>query len=148
VPYLNKSLSHFNKNPFHQGFLTEIVTINLRESFFNILMNIKRAEFSSLSLTCRETARVNLHAIFLTPDSGFKVFSASSLSTAKPISTDSDTKELSTEYDHFHLQKINQFTRQMSSFVSMLLAETGKVSSLNTCALNCQNISWLTLSTL
>ncbi|KAF6024260.1 hypothetical protein EB796_017431 [Bugula neritina] len=42
------------------------------------------------------------------------------------ISTESDTKELSAEYDHFHLQKINQFTRQMSSFVSMLLAETGK----------------------
>jgi len=103
---------------------------------------------SAVCLTCRETPRVNLHSIFLTPDSGFKVFSASPLSTAKPVSTESDTKELSAEYDHFHLQKINQFTRQMSSFVSMLLAETGKVSSLNTCALNCQNISWLTVNML
>jgi len=31
VPHLNKSLASFNKNPFRQGFLTGIVTINLRE---------------------------------------------------------------------------------------------------------------------
>jgi len=28
---LNKSLARFNKNPFHQGFLTGIMTTNLRE---------------------------------------------------------------------------------------------------------------------
>jgi len=33
VPHLNKSLARSNKNPFHQGFLTEIVSINLREFF-------------------------------------------------------------------------------------------------------------------
>jgi len=32
VSHLNKSLSHFNKNLFHQGFVAGIVTINLRES--------------------------------------------------------------------------------------------------------------------
>jgi len=31
VPHLKKSLARSNKNPFYQGFLTEIVTINLRE---------------------------------------------------------------------------------------------------------------------
>jgi len=30
VPHLNKSLACFNKNPFYQGFLTVIVTINLQ----------------------------------------------------------------------------------------------------------------------
>jgi len=35
VPHLNKSLARSNKNPFFQGFLTGIVTINLRE-FFSI----------------------------------------------------------------------------------------------------------------
>jgi len=33
VPDLNKSLARSNKNPFYQGFLTGIVTINLREFF-------------------------------------------------------------------------------------------------------------------
>jgi len=33
VPHVNKSLAGFNKNPFHQGFLTGIVTINFREFF-------------------------------------------------------------------------------------------------------------------
>jgi len=32
VPHLNKSFGQFNKNPFHQGFLTEISIINLREA--------------------------------------------------------------------------------------------------------------------
>jgi len=31
VPHLNKSLARSNKNPFYQGFLTGIATINLRE---------------------------------------------------------------------------------------------------------------------
>jgi len=31
VPHLNKSLARSNKNPFNQGFLTVIATINLRE---------------------------------------------------------------------------------------------------------------------
>jgi len=31
---LNKSLARFNKNPFHQGFLTGIATINLCEFCF------------------------------------------------------------------------------------------------------------------
>jgi len=31
VPHLNKSLARSNKNLFNQGFLTGIVTINLRE---------------------------------------------------------------------------------------------------------------------
>jgi len=30
-PHLNKSLARSNKNPFYQGFLTGIATINLRE---------------------------------------------------------------------------------------------------------------------
>jgi len=34
---LNKSLARSNKNPFYQGFLTGIVTINLREFFYNVL---------------------------------------------------------------------------------------------------------------
>jgi len=34
VPHLNKSLGCFNKNPFYQGFLTGIVTINLREMLY------------------------------------------------------------------------------------------------------------------
>jgi len=34
VPQLNKSLARSNKNPFYQGFLTGIVTINLREREF------------------------------------------------------------------------------------------------------------------
>jgi len=29
VPHLNKSLARSNKNPFYQGFLTGIATINL-----------------------------------------------------------------------------------------------------------------------
>jgi len=33
VPHLNKSLARSNKNPFYQGFLTGIATINLREFF-------------------------------------------------------------------------------------------------------------------
>jgi len=33
VPHLNKSLARSNKNPFYQGFLTGIVTINLREFY-------------------------------------------------------------------------------------------------------------------
>jgi len=35
---LNKSLARSNKNPFYQGFLTGIVTINLRE-FFMLFKN-------------------------------------------------------------------------------------------------------------
>jgi len=31
MPHLNKSLDLFNKNPFHQGLLTEMVTINFHE---------------------------------------------------------------------------------------------------------------------
>jgi len=31
VPHLNKSFTRFNKNPFHQGFLTGIVITNLCE---------------------------------------------------------------------------------------------------------------------
>jgi len=34
---LNKSLARSNKNPFYQGFLTGIVTINLREFYMNTL---------------------------------------------------------------------------------------------------------------
>jgi len=36
VPHLNKSLARFNKTPFYQGFLTGIVTLNLREFFIEI----------------------------------------------------------------------------------------------------------------
>jgi len=32
---LNMSLAHSNKNPFYQGFLTGIATINLREFFYD-----------------------------------------------------------------------------------------------------------------
>jgi len=35
---LNKSLARSNKNPFYQGFLTGIVTINLREFFYLLLV--------------------------------------------------------------------------------------------------------------
>jgi len=34
VPHLNKSLARSNNNPFYQGFLTGMMTINLREFFF------------------------------------------------------------------------------------------------------------------
>jgi len=34
VPHLNKSLARSNKNPFYQGFLTGIATINLREFYY------------------------------------------------------------------------------------------------------------------
>jgi len=33
-PHLNKSLARSNKNPFYQGFLTGVATINLREFFY------------------------------------------------------------------------------------------------------------------
>jgi len=35
---LNKFLARSNKNPFYQGFLTGIATINLREFFYMISM--------------------------------------------------------------------------------------------------------------
>jgi len=35
VPHLNKSLARSNKNPFYQGFLTGIATINLREFLYD-----------------------------------------------------------------------------------------------------------------
>jgi len=44
---LNKSLARSNKNPFYQGFLTGIVTINLRVEFF-LLSNSMRC--------CKKTA--------------------------------------------------------------------------------------------
>jgi len=37
---LNKSLARSNKNPFYQGFLTEIATINLREFFLLYIEHI------------------------------------------------------------------------------------------------------------
>jgi len=37
---LNKSLARSNKNPFYQGFLTGIATINLREFFLWTLKDI------------------------------------------------------------------------------------------------------------
>jgi len=43
VPHLNKSLARSNKNPFYQGFLTGIATINLREFFIYSICN-KRAK--------------------------------------------------------------------------------------------------------
>jgi len=39
APHLNKSLARINKNPFHQGFLTDMVTIDWCESlirFYNV----------------------------------------------------------------------------------------------------------------
>jgi len=36
VPHLNKSLARSNNNPFNQGFLTGIATINLREFFLSL----------------------------------------------------------------------------------------------------------------
>jgi len=61
VPDINKSLARFNKNTFHQGFLTEMATINLCElgdshkvhswtpQSYNVLITVDE-EYNSLKL--------------------------------------------------------------------------------------------------
>jgi len=52
VPHLNKSLARSNKNPFNQGFLTGIVTINLREFFyFNLYIQGGEGTLQEICLT-------------------------------------------------------------------------------------------------
>jgi len=52
VPHLNKSLAGFNKNPFHQGFLTGIVTINLCEFFCFVI------------IYSHESSSINKHIVY------------------------------------------------------------------------------------
>jgi len=48
VPHLNKSVGCSNKNPFHQGFLTGIVTINLPEFYVALAIYIASISRSKL----------------------------------------------------------------------------------------------------
>jgi len=66
---LNKSLARSNKNPFYQGFLTGIVTINLREFIYVICRSPRKSiVFKCLSRYLRDTFVASHSVIFSSPN--------------------------------------------------------------------------------